>query len=41
MLIIGNPHAVCILDTPVENFHNDIGPLVENHEIFPNRINFE
>tara|TARA_B100000945_G_scaffold160108_1_gene128578 strand:- start:1468 stop:2340 length:873 start_codon:yes stop_codon:yes gene_type:complete len=41
-LSIGNPHAVCILDTPVEEFPlNDIGPLVENHEIFPNRINFE
>ncbi|MBA32087.1 MAG: diaminopimelate epimerase [Chloroflexi bacterium] len=41
-LSIGNPHAVCILDTPVEDFPlNEIGPIIENHKIFPNRINFE
>ena len=39
---IGNPHAVHITDIPVEEFDlNRIGPMVENHKIFPNRINFE
>ena len=39
---IGNPHAVHITDIPVEEFDlKKIGPLVENHRIFPNRINFE
>jgi diaminopimelate epimerase len=39
---MGNPHAVCFIDQPVEEFplHN-IGPLVERHAIFPRRINFE
>ena len=44
-LAIGNPHAVAIMDThkaPVEKFPlNKIGPLVENHPMFPQRINFE
>ncbi|MBM32442.1 MAG: diaminopimelate epimerase [Chloroflexi bacterium] len=39
---IGNPHAVHITDTPVEEFDLErIGPIVENHKFFPNRINFE
>jgi diaminopimelate epimerase len=41
-LSIGNPHAVAILDEPVADF--DLarwGPLVQNHPLFPNRINFE
>ena len=41
-LAIGNPHAVAILDEPVEDFPLvGIGPLVERHPMFPNRINFE
>ena len=44
-LAIGNPHAVAIMDTqkePVEDFPlNKIGPTVENHPMFPQRINFE
>ena len=44
-LAIGNPHAVAIMDTnkaPVEDFPlNEIGALVENHSMFPQRINFE
>jgi diaminopimelate epimerase len=41
-LQIGNPHAVTILDTPVDDFPlADVGPQVTNHPIFPNRINFE
>ena len=41
-LAIGNPHAVAIIDEPVEEFPlTDIGPQVENHVMFPQRINFE
>ena len=41
-LAIGNPHAVAIMDQPVEDFHLlEVGPLVENHPMFPQRINFE
>ena len=41
-LAIGNPHAVAITDDPVEDFPlTEIGPLVENHVMFPQRINFE
>ena len=39
---MGNPHAVTFLDTPVEEFAlEQIGPLVEHHPLFPNRVNFE
>ena len=39
---MGNPHAVCFLDTAVEQFPlTEIGPLVENHAMFPKRTNFE
>ena len=39
---IGNPHAVAIMDQPVEDFPlNEVGPMVENHVMFPQRINFE
>ena len=41
-LAIGNPHAVAIMDQPVEDFPLlEVGPLVENHPMFPQRINFE
>ena len=41
-LAIGNPHAVAIMDQPVEDFPlNQVGPMVENHVMFPQRINFE
>ena len=41
-LAIGNPHAVAIMDTPVEDFPLvEVGPYVENHPMFPQRINFE
>ena len=39
---MGNPHAVAFVDEPVEGVPlHEIGPLVENHPIFPNRVNFE
>ena len=41
-LAIGNPHAVAIMDEPVEDFPlTEVGPHVENHPMFPQRINFE
>ena len=39
---IGNPHAVCFLSQPVADFPlTEIGPKVEHHPMFPNRVNFE
>lgn len=39
---MGNPHAVHFTDTPVEDISLDrLGPLVEHHERFPARTNFE
>ena len=39
---MGNPHAVTFMDAPVADFPlHTIGPKVENHAIFPKRVNFE
>jgi diaminopimelate epimerase len=39
---MGNPHAVCFLEQPVGDFPlAEIGPKVEHHPMFPNRVNFE
>ena len=39
---MGNPHAIAFIDTPVEEFRlHEIGPKVEHHPMFPNRVNFE
>jgi diaminopimelate epimerase len=39
---MGNPHAVSFLSQPVSDFPlSEIGPQVENHPIFPERVNFE
>lgn len=39
---MGNPHAIYFQDQPVEAFPlHDVGPLIEHHELFPNRTNFE
>ena len=41
-LAVGNPHAVVVMDESVEDFPLvEVGPYVESHELFPNRINFE
>ena len=41
-LAVGNPHAVVVMDDSVEEFPLiEVGPHVENHPLFPNRINFE
>ena len=39
---MGNPHAVAFVNEPVADFPlHAIGPMVEHHPIFPNRVNFE
>ncbi len=39
---MGNPHAVCFWDQPVADFPlAEVGPKVEHHHMFPNRVNFE
>jgi diaminopimelate epimerase len=39
---IGNPHAVSFLSQPVADFPLRVmGPQIENHPIFPERVNFE
>ena len=39
---MGNPHAVAFLDEPVDGVRlHELGPLVERHPMFPQRVNFE
>ena len=39
---MGNPHAVYFCQSPVSNFPlSQLGPKVEQHEMFPQRVNFE
>ena len=39
---MGNPHAVAFLDSPVDDVKlHEVGPLVEHHPMFPQRVNFE
>jgi diaminopimelate epimerase len=40
-LSIGNPHCVIPMDEVTEEKARAIGPFVENHETFPNRINLQ
>jgi len=42
LVSMGNPHAVHFCRGPVGDFPlSNIGPLVENLPVFPNRVNFE
>jgi diaminopimelate epimerase len=42
LVSVGNPHAVSFLSTAVAGFPLcEIGPKVESHPIFPQKINFE
>ncbi|MGI9431815.1 MAG: diaminopimelate epimerase [Myxococcota bacterium] len=42
VLEVGNPHAVLLLDTPVDDYPlREVGPVVQAHESFPNGVNFE
>ena len=39
---MGNPHAVTFLREPVSEYPlHTVGPMVEHHSMFPNRVNFE
>ena len=39
---MGNPHAVAFLDSSIDEINlHEIGPQVEHHPLFPNRVNFE
>ena len=39
---MGNPHAVAFLDSPVADVRLfEVGPMVENHPMFPEQVNFE
>lgn len=38
---VGNPHCVVFFEQLDENLIRKIGPLLENHEMFPNRINVQ
>lgn len=40
-LSIGNPHCVIPLEKISEHLAKEIGPEVENHPMFPNRINMQ
>lgn len=38
---IGNPHCVIPVDMVSEDLAKEYGPLIENHRMFPNRINMQ
>ncbi len=38
---VGNPHCVVFFDELDENLIRKLGPLLENHEMFPNRTNVQ
>jgi len=40
-LSVGNPHCVIPMDTISKALAENIGPIIENHELFPNRINVQ
>ncbi|MHC4438825.1 MAG: diaminopimelate epimerase [Planctomycetota bacterium] len=40
-LSIGNPHCVIPMDDVTEQMAKELGPKIENHDMFPNRINMQ
>ncbi len=38
---VGNPHCVVLMDELDEDYIKKLGPLIENHKNFPNRINVQ
>lgn len=40
-LSIGNPHCVLPMDIISEELAKELGPVIENHPMFPNRINVQ
>ncbi len=42
LVSMGNPHAIHYIESGIEAFPLErIGPLVENHPLFPQRVNFQ
>ncbi len=41
IISFGNPHAVFIVDQLSDDFIQEVGPAIENHPYFPERINVE
>ena len=40
-LSMGNPHCITFVDEITDEWVHGVGPLVENHPAFPNRVNAE
>lgn len=40
-LTIGNPHCIIKVDKATEKLAREIGPRIENHPFFPNRVNMQ
>jgi len=40
-LSVGNPHCVIPIDDVTERKAKELGPKIENHDMFPNRINMQ
>jgi diaminopimelate epimerase len=40
-LSVGNPHCVILMDEVTGQKAKELGPKVENHDMFPNRINMQ
>ena len=39
---MGNPHAVVFMDSPIDDYElTRVGPMVEHHPFFPERVNYE
>jgi len=38
---VGNPHCVVHVDDATPELAHRLGPLIENHEMFPNRTNVQ
>lgn len=42
LVSVGNPHAIHYVESGIDEFPLErIGPLVENHPLFPRRVNFQ
>lgn len=42
LVSVGNPHAIHYIESDPDGFPlEEIGPLVEHHELFPRRVNFQ
>lgn len=38
---VGNPHCIVVVDRATKALAQTLGPIVENHALFPNRINLQ